>query len=136
MEVTPYSAEFTRRSLETIPSLRGCRALIRLGSTSSPIVDGFEPAVTDNGNYIVDLYFEYPIENVCEASRELDSFPGVVAHGLVCNSSDSHITVIVASDKGVRIAGEDGEKPWWIEQQTRQPIDRISLDNRIPPMSE
>ena len=92
--------------------------------------------MTDNGNYIVDLYFEHPIDDVCTASRDLDAFPGVVAHGLVCNRNDSHITVIVASDKGIRIAGEDGENAWWSEQITRPPVDRISVDNRIPPTPE
>jgi ribose 5-phosphate isomerase A len=42
--------------------LAGCRAQLRLGSSSNNSIDGDEPAVTDNGNYIVDLFFETAIK--------------------------------------------------------------------------
>jgi ribose 5-phosphate isomerase A len=137
VEVIPYSAENTRRMLESeLPELSGCRALLRRGSVTSPEADGFGPAVTDNGNYVVDLYFDKPIQNVPGAAAALDRLPGVVAHGLFCNTDDAHTTVIVASDRGVRVAGEGGEKPWWEEQQTRVPIARSSVDNRRPQGSD
>lgn len=133
VEVIPFSAENTRRVLENqLPELAGCRALLRRGTVSTPEADGFGPAVTDNGNYVVDLYFEKPIENVPAAAAALDKVPGVVAHGLFCNTGDEHTTVIVASDRGVRVAGEGGEKPWWEDQPTRVPIARSSVDNRRP----
>ena len=58
---------------------------------------------------------------------------GVVAHGLFCNAGDdTHTTVIVAGDRGIRMAGEGGEKCWWTELPTGLPIDRIAVDNRRP----
>ena len=48
--------------MAALPSLKGCKAQLRLGSSSNNQVDGDEPAVTDNGNYIVDLFFEEAIK--------------------------------------------------------------------------
>ena len=89
VEVTPFSAHHTRRTLENVPELAGCahvlavllpwrhgpdpfpsppppiathrhplpparcRALIRRGNVNTSVSDGFEPAITDNGNYVV-----------------------------------------------------------------------------------
>ena len=47
-------------------------------------VDGDEIAVTDNGNYIVDLFFEKPIADPPKAAEELKNTVGVVDHGLFC----------------------------------------------------
>ena len=132
VEVVPFSSENTRRILEEdLESVTGCRALLRRGSASHTYADGSDPAVTDNGNFIIDLYFEKPIANVPAAIAELDSTPGVVGHGLFVDS-DHHTTVMVASDKGVRLAGENGEEPWWEETPSKKPIDRIMVDNRRP----
>ena len=56
------------------PSTR-CRALIRRGNLNTSVSDGFEPAVTDNGNYVVDLFFAAPIKDVAAAAKALDAFP-------------------------------------------------------------
>lgn len=132
VEVIPFSSENTRRVLEEeLSSVNGCRALLRRGSVNHAYADGADPAVTDNGNFIIDLYFEKPIADISAAVKELDSTPGVVGHGLFMNNG-GHTTILVASDKGIRYAGEDGEDPWWEENQTKKPIDRISVDNRRP----
>lgn len=44
--------------------------------------DGPNIAVTDNGNYIVDLFFTEPIKDVKAAARELKATVGVVDHGI------------------------------------------------------
>lgn len=132
VEVVPFSSENTRRVLEeNVPSVYGCRALLRRGSINNTYADGWDPAVTDNGNFIIDLYFERPIENVAAAITELDSTPGVVGHGLFVNT-EGRTTVMVATEKGIRYTGEEGEQPWWEENPTKKPIDRISVDNRQP----
>jgi len=61
-------------------------------------VDGDEPAVTDNGNYIVDLFFKEPIKDAPKAAEELKNTVGVVDHGLFCGMTFS---VIVAGKEGV-----------------------------------
>lgn len=111
VEVTKFSYEFTRRQLEGLPSLRGCRGVVRRGSITNNKADGTEIATTSNGNYIIDLFFDLPIKDVGEAAYELDSVSGVVDHGLCLGLVT---TVLVAtSNDGVRIVGFDGESPYW-----------------------
>mgnify|MGYP006081563963 CR=1 FL=1 len=72
--------------------------------------DGDEIAVTDNGNYIVDLFFDAPIADPVKAAIDIKATVGVVEHGIFANMAHC---VIVAGKEGVRVAGNDGEKPWW-----------------------
>lgn len=52
-----------------LPSLAGCEAKLRLGSAATGAkVDGDKPAVTDNGNYIVDLFFKTPIKDAVKVT--------------------------------------------------------------------
>lgn len=62
VEITPFCHGHTMRKIGALPSLAGCEPRLRLGSSSNNKVDGTEPAVTDNGNYIVDLFFKTPIK--------------------------------------------------------------------------
>ncbi len=129
VEVTPFCYLHTKRQLEALPSLAGCEARLRMGSAANNKVDGENIAVTDNGNYIFDIYFPVTrrgesggeeegegrdltvgIVDVQQASKELYQIVGVVEHGIF--PSMAH-TVIVAGEKGIRIAGEGGEAPWW-----------------------
>lgn len=110
VEITPFCYEHTRRVIEGLPSLKGCKAVLRYGSVSNNKKDGDNIAVTDNGNYIVDLFFETQIENVALAAKELKNTVGVVDHGIFSGFTTA---VIVAGKDGVRVAGEGGEKPWW-----------------------
>ena len=75
--------------------------------TSPP---GDNIAVTDNGNYIVDLHFKEPIKDVNKAAEELKNTVGVVDHGLFVGMS---YQVIVAGKDGIKVAGTDGEPAWW-----------------------
>jgi ribose 5-phosphate isomerase A len=81
-----------------------------MGSISNNKPDGDKIAVTDNGNYIVDLFFEKPIADVKAAANELKNTVGVVDHGLFVGMTTA---VIVAGKDGIRVCGEGGEKPWW-----------------------
>ena len=71
VEIVPFCSKCTLRTIEALPSLAGCEARLRLGSSANNKVDGEEPAVTDNGNYIVDLFFKEPIADPAEAAREV-----------------------------------------------------------------
>ena len=85
-------------------------AVLRRGSAANNKCEGDNIAITDNGNYIVDLYFTEEILNVEQAAYELKNTVGVVEHGIF---SGMAATVIVAGKDGVRVAGAGGEKPWW-----------------------
>lgn len=63
-------------------------------------IDGDEIAVTDNGNYIVDLFFEEPIADPVKAAAELKALCGVVDHGLFCGMSTA---VIIAGSDGITV---------------------------------
>ena len=56
--------------------------MLRMGSSSNNQIDGDEIAVTDNGNYIVDLHFEEPIKDPRAMAKDIKAVCGVVDHGL------------------------------------------------------
>merc|ERR1719247_2984953 len=70
VEIVQFCHEHTLRAVENLPSLAGCEAKLRLGSSSNNAVDGEDPAVTDNGNYIIDLFFTTPIKDPPKAAEE------------------------------------------------------------------
>ena len=84
VEITPFCHEHTLRTIAALPSCAGCDAVLRMGSSSSNKPDGDEIAITDNGNYIVDLHFTEAIKDAPKMAAELKSTVGVVDHGLFC----------------------------------------------------
>lgn len=101
VEITPFCWEHTMRTVGNLPSLAGCTPKLRLGSAATGSkVDGEEPAVTDNGNYIVDLFFETPIKDAPKAAEELKNTVGVVDHGLFCGLTSA---VIIAGSDGITV---------------------------------
>jgi len=98
VEITPFCWEHTMQSIGKLPSLAGCEPKLRLGSSSNNKEDGTEPAVTDNGNYIVDLFFKEPLKDAPKAAEELKNLCGVVEHGLFCGMTT---TVIIAGTDGI-----------------------------------
>jgi len=101
VEITPFCWEHTMRTVGNLPSLAGCTAKLRLGSAATGSkVDGEDPAVTDNGNYIVDLFFEKPIADAPKAAEELKNTVGVVDHGLFCGLTTA---VIIAGSDGISV---------------------------------
>ncbi|KAK8589421.1 hypothetical protein V6N12_023818 [Hibiscus sabdariffa] len=72
-----------------------------LGGSAKLRLDGSEkPYVTDNGNYIVDLYFQNPIKDGFGARKEISALEGVVEHGLFLWMATF---VIIAGKTGVEI---------------------------------
>ncbi|KAG2264591.1 hypothetical protein Bca52824_071670 [Brassica carinata] len=59
-----------------------------------------EAFVTDNGNYIVDMYLEKDMGDLRSVSDEILRLPGVVEHGMFLDMAS---TVIIAGELGVRI---------------------------------
>lgn len=113
VEITPFCHLHTLRTVAALPEVAGAEAVLRTGDVSTNKGAGPDapPAVTDNGNYIVDLRFSTPISDVKAAAEALKSTVGVVEHGLFVGMASQ---VIVAGKDGTcRVAGEGGEPAWW-----------------------
>ena len=100
VEIVPFCWEHTMRKVGNLPSLKGCEPRLRLGSSANNKVDGEDPAVTDNGNYIVDIFFKEPIADPVKAAEELKNTCGVVEHGLFCGMTTA---VIIAGADGISV---------------------------------
>lgn len=100
VEITPFCAKCTMRTIGALPALAGCEPRLRLGSAANNKIDGDQPAVTDNGNYVVDCLFTKPLADPAEAARQLTAVVGVVDHGLFVGMTAE---AIVAGPKGVYV---------------------------------
>lgn len=92
VEVTPFCWKFNMERLIQLDSVKGCSAKLRM--------EGSEPYMTDNDNYIVDLYFDKPIADPIKAAKDFESLVGVVEHGLFLGMSSA---VIIAGADGVYV---------------------------------
>ena len=54
VEIVQFCWKYNLQRLQNLPEVKGCTAELRLNGDGSPYV-------TDNSNYIVDLYFTTPI---------------------------------------------------------------------------
>ncbi|KAK6915434.1 Ribose 5-phosphate isomerase, type A [Dillenia turbinata] len=93
VEVVQFCWKYNLVRLQELFKEEGCEAKLRLDS------DG-KPYVTDNFNYIVDLYFKTPIKDANSAGKEISAFEGVVEHGLFL---DMATAVIIAGTGGVSV---------------------------------
>ena len=101
VEITPFCHEHTIRVVGDLPALKGkCKPVLRMGSSSNNQNDGDNIAVTDNGNYIVDLVFDKPIEDAPAAAAQLKSTCGVVDHGFFIGMTTA---VIIAGEAGISV---------------------------------
>lgn len=92
VEVVQFCWKYNLVRLQGLFDELGCEAKLRL--------DGGKPYVTDNMNYIVDLYFKTPIRDSEAAGREISAFEGVVDHGLFLGMTTA---VIIAGKDGVSV---------------------------------
>lgn len=111
VEITPFCHEHTQRVVQALPSVKGCTAVLRKGSISNNKPDGENIAITDNGNYIIDLFFTEPIKDVNAVAKELKNTVGVVDHGLFVDMTTA--CIVACKDGSIRVAGQGGEKCWW-----------------------
>ena len=64
VEITPFCHEHTQRTIVNLPSVKGfAEGKLRM--------DGGKPYITDNDNYIVDLYFKDPIKDSKKVAHEV-----------------------------------------------------------------
>lgn len=100
VEITPFCHEHTLRQVASLDSCAGCKPVLRMGSSSNNQKDGEEIAITDNGNYIVDLHFDEPIKDARKMASDIKAVVGVVDHGLFCDMSTA---VIIAGKDGISV---------------------------------
>ncbi|PWA68676.1 Ribose 5-phosphate isomerase, type A [Artemisia annua] len=96
VEVVPFCWKFTANKLEELFCDAGCVAKLRINADGNKNA----PYVTDNGNYIIDLYFKKDIGDLKAAGDAMLRFAGVVEHGMFI---DMATTLIVASEMGVTV---------------------------------
>uniref|UniRef100_A0A6N2MTR7 ribose-5-phosphate isomerase n=1 Tax=Salix viminalis TaxID=40686 RepID=A0A6N2MTR7_SALVM len=94
VEVVPFCWKFTQDRLQNLFDYAGCVAKLRTDNGGEKIF------VTDNGNYIVDLFFKKDIGDLNVASGAILRLAGVVEHGMFL---DMATTVIVAGELGITI---------------------------------
>ncbi|CAH9113970.1 unnamed protein product [Cuscuta europaea] len=92
VEVVRFCWKYNLLRLREMFKDLGCEAVLRL--------DGDKPYLTDNSNYIVDLYFKIPIKDSHAAGKEISALEGVVEHGLFL---DMATAVIIAGKEGVSV---------------------------------
>ncbi|KAI4379111.1 hypothetical protein MLD38_005447 [Melastoma candidum] len=97
VEVIKFCWKYTAEQLRSLFDYAGCRAKLRMSVGKE---EEEEPFVTDNGNYVVDLYFERDIGDSWAASDAILRLAGVVEHGMFLGMAS---TVIVAGELGVRM---------------------------------
>lgn len=93
VEVVQFCWNYNLVRLQEMFKGEGCDAKLRLDGNGKPYV-------TDNSNYIVDLYFKTPIKDSGAAGKEIAALQGVVEHGLFL---DMTTAVIIAGGEGVNI---------------------------------
>ncbi|KAL8528039.1 hypothetical protein ACS0TY_005742 [Phlomoides rotata] len=93
VEVVQFCWNYNLVRLAEMFKEEGCDAKLRLDG------DG-KPYVTDNSNYIVDLYFKTSIRDSAAAGKEIAALEGVVEHGLFL---DMTTAVIIAGGSGVSV---------------------------------
>ncbi|KAK9908930.1 hypothetical protein WJX75_004851 [Coccomyxa subellipsoidea] len=92
VEIVQFCWKYNLNRLQNLPELAGGVAKLRM--------DGDKPYVTDNSNYIVDLYFEEPIKDAHAAAEAMSKLKGVVDHGLFLDMVD---VCIVAKSNGIEV---------------------------------
>ena len=101
VEITPFCHEHTIRVVGDLPALKGkCKPVLRMGSSSNNQNDGDNIAVTDNGNYIVDLHFDEAIKDARKMATDIKNICGVVDHGFFIGMTTA---VIIAGEAGISV---------------------------------
>ena len=96
VEVVQFCWKYNLIRLQELFKEEGVEAKLRLS-------EGGKPYVTDNSNYIVDLYFKTPIRDAWAAGKEISTLEGVVEHGLFLNMATA---VIIAGKNGVEVTNK------------------------------
>ena len=68
VEIVQFCWKYNLERLQQLPELAGATAKLRM--------TGDKPYVSDNSNYIVDLYFEEPIKDAHAAAKAISALTG------------------------------------------------------------
>ncbi|KAL2546049.1 putative ribose-5-phosphate isomerase 1 [Forsythia ovata] len=101
VEVIPFCWNHSLKRLVTLFADAGCAGELRKCAETG------EAFVTDNGNYIIDLYFEKDIGDLNEASDLILRLPGIVEHGMFLGLATS---LIVAGVEGITVKTKIGKE--------------------------
>ena len=93
VEIVQFCYKYNLGRLQDLPELAGSTAKLRM--------NGDKPYVTDNQNYIVDLYFQEPLKDPYAAAKAIGELTGIVDHGLFLDMVD---VVVIAGKDGVRLS--------------------------------
>ncbi|CAH9081624.1 unnamed protein product [Cuscuta europaea] len=102
VEIVPFCWKFTLKRLEMLFMEAGCVGRLRTSGGGGG-KEAEEPFVTDNGNYIIDLFFEKEMGDLKAASDAILRLAGVVEHGMFL---DMATTLIVAGKLGVTVTNK------------------------------
>lgn len=97
VEIVPFCWNYTAERLRLLFGDSGCVAKLRTCVCGG---ESGKPFVTDNGNYIVDLYFKKDIGDLRAASDVILRNAGVVEHGMFLGMATS---VIIAGELGITV---------------------------------
>lgn len=100
IEIVQFCHKYTLQRLAKLPEVAGCEAKLRM--------EGDKIYVTDNSNYIVDLYFQTPIKDGHKAAAAIMALEGVVDHGLFMDMVD---VCIIAGKTGIEVKERKTPKP-------------------------
>ncbi|KAL6010931.1 putative ribose-5-phosphate isomerase 2 [Asimina triloba] len=98
VEVVPFCWKYTADRLQALFAPLGCVAKLRRSADGSPFV-------TDNSNYIVDLFLENGIQDLNAACDSISKLAGVVEHGMFLGMATA---LVVAGEKGVAVKHKSG----------------------------
>ncbi|KAL0430236.1 UNVERIFIED_CONTAM: putative ribose-5-phosphate isomerase 1 [Sesamum radiatum] len=101
VEIIPFCWNHSLKRLVALFAYAGCVGELRKSG------DGGKAYVTDNGNYIIDLYFERDIGDLNKASDAILRLPGIVEHGMFIGLATS---VIVAGVDGITVKTKVGNE--------------------------
>ncbi|KAL0372690.1 UNVERIFIED_CONTAM: putative ribose-5-phosphate isomerase 2 [Sesamum calycinum] len=101
VEVIPFCWKHSLDRLVSLFSDAGCEGKLRKCAETGKVY------VTDNGNYIIDLYFEREIGDLNVASDSILRLPGIVEHGMFIGLATS---VIVAGVDGITVKTKVGSE--------------------------
>ena len=118
VEIVAKDWPFTIRNISRVCEDLGLgehRTILRRGQLSNTLSDGDVPSITDNNNYIVDIYFKDPLVDPSLFSHELDQVVGVVCHGLFSGQATTIMVASTDKKQPVRIVGDhdDAVPVWW-----------------------
>jgi ribose 5-phosphate isomerase A len=124
VEITPFCHEHTCRVLAELGHVKrnGGVPRIRMGNVGNNKVDGDSIAITDNGNYIVDITFSAPIADAIGLATEIANTVGVVEHGIFHGDASPKVLIVACSDGTVKVTGQgqghgqgqgQGQAVWW-----------------------